>query len=312
MPNASYAEIYREVAKEQDVMRESDHMSDNNHPTPPSSPKSRLLRELLEWRKDFADCLAFFTRLPVPKLLGPVTEGLPNFERSSRILPLLGFLLGLIALVPATLFDVIALTAPLPPMLMAGLTLAVMALITGGLHEDGLADMADGFGGGYTIERKIEIMKDSRLGSFGALALLFSVLIRFSILSYLFENYGVWTGGLAYLAANTVSRIPTLHVWYILPAARLNGLSSVAGQPTTLSYGIGIAIAAFVTGWLIVPSFGFASALSAFTFVALASGYMVFLSKRHIRGQTGDVLGGAQQIGEIAFGVGLLLLASAG
>jgi adenosylcobinamide-GDP ribazoletransferase len=295
-------------------------MSDSKNHDEPTSDKNlgffdmleRIRREAGYWLHDFRDCLAFFSRIPVATLFGPVSDGLPDFERASRTLPLVGLLLGLLSLVPATLFDAIALTAPLPPMLLAGLTLATMALLTGGLHEDGLADMADGFGGGHTIERKIEIMKDSRLGSFGALALLFSVLIRFSILSYLFENYGVWTGGVAFLASSMVSRVPMLHVWYTLPAARLHGLSSVAGQPTTISYGIGVGIAAIVTGCLIVPYFGFTAALSAFIGVVFASGYMVWLSQRHIRGQTGDVLGGSQQIGEIAFGVGLLLLASAG
>ncbi|MCV6601792.1 MAG: adenosylcobinamide-GDP ribazoletransferase [Cohaesibacter sp.] len=289
-------------------------MSESNKPEEPQSQifAKRVHGDLRLFLQDFRDCLSFFSRIPVTSILGPVSDGLPEFERASRHLPLVGLLLGLLSLVPATLFDAIALTAPLPSMLLAGLTLATMALLTGGLHEDGLADMADGFGGGYTIERKIEIMKDSRLGSYGALTLLFSVLIRFGILSYLFAHYGVWTAGIAFLASSMVSRVPMLHVWYMLPAARLNGLSSVAGQPTARSYGIGVGIAALVTGCLIVPYFGFAAALSAFIFVALASGYMVWLSKRHIRGQTGDVLGGSQQIGEIAFGVGLLLLASAG
>lgn len=280
--------------------------------TSPKDIANRGLSLISEWRVDLVDCLAFFSRLPVPPLLGPQSEGMPHFERSSRALPVVGLILGIVALAPATLFDTLALTAPLPSLLLAGLTIATMALITGGLHEDGLADMADGFWGGQTMARKLEIMKDSRLGSFGALAILFSVLLRVSILYYLFENYGIGTGGLAYLSASVVSRVPTLHVWYMLPAARLQGLSATAGQPTLHSYGIAIAFAAILTGVMIVPLFGLAAAIGAYVMVVLASTYIVSLSKKHIRGQTGDVLGAAQQMGEVAFGIGLLLFASAG
>ena len=263
------------------------------------------------WHQDLLDCLGFFTRLPVPRLFGEMSGGMPTMYRTARALPLTGLLLGVIALVPATLFDALALTAPLPTMLLAAITIAVMIIITGGLHEDGLADVADGFWGGHTIARKLEIMKDSRLGSYGALALGLSVLMRISILGYLFENYGVQTGGLAYLATAVSSRVPILHVWHTLPPARLNGLSASIGQPSTMSYGIGIACGAIATAVFIVPTFGLLAALSAFCFLVLSALMVVMLARKHIKGQTGDVLGSSQQIGEIAYGIGLLLLASA-
>lgn len=286
--------------------------STKNSSQSPHSLGKRLLQHVSHWRTDLVDCLAFFSRLPVPPQLGKLSEGMPDFERSSRALPLIGVVLALVALAPATLFDALALTAPLPSFLLAGLTIATMIMITGGMHEDGLADLADGFWGGMTTARKLEIMKDSRLGSYGALALLLSVLLRISILAYLFENYGVHTGGIAYLVTALVSRVPTLHVWYMLPAARLNGLSATAGQPSLISYGIAIGLAAVTTALVIGPVFGFAAALSAFVMVTLASLYIVYLARKHLRGQTGDVLGAAQQLGEIAFGIGLLLFASAG
>ena len=220
-------------------------------------------------------------------------------------------ILGVVALAPATLFDILALTAPLPALLLAAMTIATMTIITGGLHEDGFADVADGFWGGHTKERKLEIMKDSRLGAYGAIALVFSLLIRVSILSYLFENYGVQVGGVAYLASCLVSRVPILHVWYSLPPARTYGLSASAGQPKRQSYAIGIALGAVTTALFIVPYFGLLSALSAFTLVVLSSLLVVHTAQRHIDGQTGDVLGSSQQLGEIAFGIGLLLFASA-
>lgn len=287
-------------------------MTDNTNPEDqPTNGSEGPFSVLKDWRQDIVDCIAFFTRMPVPPILGKVTDGMPNLPRSTRALPLVGLILGMVALAPATLFDFLAMTAPLPAMLLACMTIATMAIITGGLHEDGFADVADGFWGGHTKERKLEIMKDSRLGAYGAIALVLSLLIRISILSYLFENYGVQVGGVAYLAACLVSRIPILHVWYTLPAARSNGLSASAGQPETQSYVIGICLGALTTVICVVPYFGLLSALSAFTLVALSSLMVVRTARNHIDGQTGDVLGSSQQLGEMAFGIGLLLFASA-
>ena len=274
-----------------------------------SPPSSGMLGK---WRQDFVDCLGFFSRLPIPPLLGHVSEDMPDMPRSSRALPLIGLLLAVISLAPATLFDTLALTAPLPALLLAAMTITTMIIITGGLHEDGLADVADGFWGGQTIARKLEIMKDSRLGSYGALALMLSLLMRVSILSYLFENYGISTGGVAYLCAGIVSRVPILYVWHSLPAARLGGLSASLGQPSSNSLAIAIAMGALATAFMIVPLFGFSAALSAFVLVTAISLLVVNVARRHIKGQTGDVLGASQQLGEIAFGIGLLLFASAG
>lgn len=270
-----------------------------------------VLSDLLNWRQDIVDCLAFFTRLPVPAILGPVTQGVPQFSRTSRALPLIGLLLGAISIVPAVLFDRFAYTAPLPALLLAILTIAAMAIITGGLHEDGLADVADGFWGGQTIARKLEIMKDSRLGSYGALALMLSLLMRVSILFYLFENYGVSAGSIAFLASCLVSRVPILHVWYSLPPARLNGLSATLGQPSKQTYATGILLALVATGFLIIPTFGLSAAVSALVMLSGSTLLVVSTARHHIKGQTGDVLGASQQLGEIAFGIGLLLFASA-
>ena len=275
------------------------------------SPAGMILSSLGEWRQDVIDCLAFFTRLPVPPFLGKVTDGMPNMPRSSRALPLMGLILGVVALAPATLFDAVTLTSPLPNFMLAAVTIALMIMSTGGLHEDGLADVSDGFWGGHTVERKLEIMKDSRLGSYGALSLMLSISIRVGILSYLFENYGVSTGGVAFLAASLVSRVPILYVWHTLPPARTNGLSASIGQPTTMSYGVAVAMGAIATALMIVPLFGFLSAISAFIGVILSSLLIVRTANKHIKGQTGDVLGASQQLGEMAFGVGLLLFASA-
>ena len=287
-------------------------MPEKSTPNGKPSLLTSVIRYIQGWWQDILDCFAFFTRLPVPGFLGKPSEGMPTMHRTSRAMPLIGFFLAFFALIPATIFDALAWTAPLPSFLLACMTILSMSIVTGGLHEDGLADVADGFWGGHTIARKLEIMKDSRLGSYGATALCMSLLMRISIVYYLFDNYGVTRGGLAYLAAGIVSRVPLMHVWHTLPAARMNGLSAGLGAPSTRSYAISIAMGALATALLIVPNFGLASGIAAFVMIVLASLMMVKLANHHIKGQTGDVLGASQQVGEIFFGIGLLLFASIG
>ena len=113
----------------------------------------------MDWLSDFAGALRFFSRLPIP---GPMETD--DFRRSLRLAPLAGALLGL----AGGLVFVAALGLRLPAAAAALLALGFGALVTGALHEDGLADVADGFGGGLTRDRKLEIMKDSRIGAFGA------------------------------------------------------------------------------------------------------------------------------------------------
>ncbi len=120
---------------------------------------------------DFKVALQFLTRLPV-RVPEPWPEG--ALARSVPMFPLIGLLIG----VAGALAFTIASWLGLPPALAAVLAVAVQVLSTGGLHEDGLADLADGFGGGRTREEKLEIMRDSHLGSFGAIALILALLAR--------------------------------------------------------------------------------------------------------------------------------------
>nr|WP_316859684.1 adenosylcobinamide-GDP ribazoletransferase [uncultured Cohaesibacter sp.] len=185
--------------------------------------------------------------------------------RTARALPLVGLFVAFIALVPATVFDVLALTSPLPSYMLAALTISMTVILTGGLHEDGLADVADGFWGGHSITRKLEIMKDSRLGSYGALALMLSLFLRISILGYLVRE--LWRqhrwARLSRLGA-CVACCNSSCLAHSARRARLNGLSASIGQPSTLTYAIGIAMGALVTALIVVPVFGLLSGVSAF------------------------------------------------
>src|SRR4029079_19231249 len=118
-----------------------------------------------EWLDDFKTSVAFLTRLPMPHPDGAMPG---NFVRAHRMFPLVGALIG----AAIGIVCVALRAAGLPDLAAAALALGAGALLTGALHEDGLADVADGFGGGRYVASKLEIMRDSRLGTFGAFAML--------------------------------------------------------------------------------------------------------------------------------------------
>lgn len=239
---------------------------------------------------DIALCLAFYTRLPIP------VSGERNFAGAQWAAPVAGLAVGLIGGFVFLVADFFGL----PPTISAALALASTIAVTGALHEDGLSDTADGFGGGNTRERKLEIMRDSRIGTFGAAALIFSILLRWSALAALA------TPGLALcalIASHTAGRaMMPLFLWAVTPA-RTDGLAANAGAiPDAAVY-----LAGAVAAVLLLLTLGFTAAV----FSAAALGLLFFamrrLCERHIGGQTGDVLGAVEQLTEIA----ILLIACA-
>jgi adenosylcobinamide-GDP ribazoletransferase len=189
-----------------------------------------------------------------------------------------------------------ALMAGVTPGVTAALVLAAMALLTGGLHEDGLADTADGLFGGWTKQRRLEIMKDSRIGSYGMLALMLVTLARWSALTALLVFEGHWGGHWAALVATgAVSRAPMALMMALLPNARGEGLSHATGRPTLPVAWVGmtlaLAISAGLVGWTGLGLLG--AALLAAILVSI-------FALRRIGGQTGDILGATQQLAEVA------------
>ncbi|MHA7884235.1 adenosylcobinamide-GDP ribazoletransferase [Nitratireductor rhodophyticola] len=232
--------------------------------------------------RDIAACLGFYTRLPLPAFEMPAH----GFAAAQWAAPLAGLVVG--ALCGAVLAGAMALG--LPATIAAVLALAAGTLVTGGLHEDGLADVADGFGGGSTREKKLAIMKDSRIGSYGVAALILSFLLRWTALSSL---------GLAaiptLLAAHGTSRALMPALMRLSPPARDNGLSAGAGRPGTATVLVALAIGGVL---LLVPGPGFA--LIAVPLLAAALFFIKWLAEKQIGGQTGDVLGALQQLAETA------------
>ena len=167
---------------------------------------------------ELATCLRFFSRLPVPAARAPDAPG-PTLAASLRVLPLAGLFIGLCTALPLGVAQVIGL----PPFLSATLGLMAGTLATGALHEDGLADTADGFGGA-SRERKLAIMRDSRIGSFGVLALIFSLALRIGALGALSTAFGTGAAVAAVLGAAALSRALALLPMATLPPARADGL----------------------------------------------------------------------------------------
>jgi adenosylcobinamide-GDP ribazoletransferase len=170
---------------------------------------------------------------------------------------------------------------------------ASTALITGALHEDGLADTADGFGGGATREAKLDIMRDSRIGTFGVLALIFSIGLRTAALADIATRWHVFA---ALIAAHALSRGVLPAAIRRLDPARDDGLGAGAGRPeqnqVLIAFGLALVVA--------VIAIGLRAGLSAALGAAIVAAAIGWLARRQIGGQTGDVLGAIEQGAETA------------
>ncbi len=225
----------------------------------------------------------FLTRLPLGHL-SPVAKG--DLSRALWSAPVVGLAVGLAGAAVYAL----ASALHLPPMPAAALAVAATLLATGGLHEDGLADVADGFGGGAARDRKLEIMRDSRIGTYGVCALILSFILRVAALTNLGDPHLV---AAVLVAAHAAARAPLALFMRLVPAARTDGLSADAGQPPPASAWVAVAIGFLVLAFV----FGFGTAVVSAVLLAAAFGFMAWLCVRQIGGQTGDVLGALEQLG---------------
>ena len=249
------------------------------------------------WRgfRPFAEFLVavrFLTRLPVPfvRRLDP-----PPLHAAMSMFPLAGALVG--AITGAIL--VLSSLAGLPDLFSATAALAANALLTGAFHEDGLSDVADGFGGGHTREQRLDIMRDSRIGAYGALALCLATLARASLFTSLLNLPPL--GTIALLAgAAAFSRALMVDLLWATRPARSDGLSVMAGRPsrntTLLALTLGGLVAGTVGSIVLAPAAGAVALIAAG--IALAIVRAVAMAK--IGGQTGDVCGSGQVMAEIA------------
>ena len=251
--------------------------------------------------------LQYFTRLPLPAILARWTGFNPGLQRASLAhFPGVGLLVAAVAVACYWAADRVLPRSGFTPMVAAILSTAATVLLTGGLHEDGLADMADGLGGGRGREAALEIMKDPRIGSFGALALLLTLLAKIGLLSLIGAVAG-WTGAAAaLLGGHVISRGLTLAIVASLPnvgsAATSKSLPVAARIEWT---GLLLAAAWCALGLALAASFSsprFCAAGVAAAVIALL--WIRQLLARRLQGFTGDCLGAAQQLCEIGFYLG--------
>ena len=241
---------------------------------------------------DTLSALAFFSRLPVPQ-----SSSAFDLEKSAAGWPVAGLVL---AIGPAILF-LIARAAEFPPLVAAVLALALLTALAGAIHEDGLADTFDGFGGGRTAAEKLAIMQDSRLGSYGALALFFTLIVKLAALSAVGFRPG--PAALALVCAAVVSRSLALWHWRDTWPARADGMAYAAGRPDFLALAVGLTVGAVAAVALLI-AFGVA-ALIGLLMAAAAVGVFSAFATRQIGGHTGDTVGAAQQIAEALLYAGL-------
>ncbi len=235
----------------------------------------------------FQVAMMLLTRLPAGNLTAPI----PPMRDAVWAFPVVGLVVGAIGAVVLAF----ALWLGIMPAVAAGLALIAHTLATGALHEDGLADVADGFGGGQTRARKLEIMRDSRIGSYGTLALILAVGMRWQTIAYIAAVNPV-AAVCSLVAVSGISRAGLPAMMVALPAARPDGLGrSAAGGDWT-----GAAIAAMIGAVAVVAALGPMAAVAVAVTVAIVLAAFGTLAMRQIGGQTGDVLGAAQQLSDVA------------
>ncbi len=248
-----------------------------------------MLRRELEY---FFGAVRFFTRLPVPSWVGHSAEAL---NRSARYFPAVGLLVGGIG---ALVYLGAAQLWPQPVAVL--LSMAATIYATGAFHEDGLADTVDGLGGGWDKLRILEIMKDSRVGSYGVVAMVLALLGKFLLLAALDLRLVPF----ALLAGHTASRFCSTVLLATMDYVREDLLAKAKPLATRLSGREMLVAASFVLVALALLSP--AQAIAGGVLAALATLWLARKFKRWLGGYTGDCLGAVQQVSEIAFYLGLL------
>jgi adenosylcobinamide-GDP ribazoletransferase len=282
---------------------------------------------MAQFLRHYLLALQFFSRVPVTGRLAAWVGFSPAMLRASAAhFPGVGWLVGgVVALASAALLALLPASG-FTPLVVAALGTVLSVMVTGAFHEDGLADVADGLGGSLDRVRALEIMKDSRVGAFGAIAVMLALLVKLSLLALL----GSLNGALmcvALFAAHVVSR-----TWPLLTIRLLPHVGDAAGsksKPLADQISLAALVVAFlwcfaalalvilaqaamvlvaIPGFLVSPAAGLAWLLGAGVLLSgMAWAWMARWFARRLQGFTGDCLGATQQVGEIAFYLGLAL-----
>jgi len=236
------------------------------------------------WWLETRVALAFLTRIPVPLDDASATP----LAQAARGFAVAGLVVGIAGAVTFALAEVFAL----PSLVCALLAVTAMVLLTGGLHEDGLADSADGLGGGHDREQALAIMRDSRIGSFGVIALALALGLRAAAISALAYPEAA---GLSIIAAACASRAVLPAMMLYLAPARADGLAQGAGTPERRAVIEGALLAVLV----VFLCLGFVATLLTVGLIVLSLALFIRYLTHRLGGQTGDTLGAFQQGCEI-------------
>ncbi len=262
----------------------------DDYPEPPPRHSGGLAPN---FAGDLTMGLRFYSRVPLASL--PFPDEPPELNRMALALPFVSLLLGAI---PALLLIVLTLIG-LPGIFAAGLAAIAYLAITGAMSEDGLADASDGLFGGATATRRLEIMRDSRHGTYGVLALVLFILLRIVAVGAIAALHSLGAGAL-WLAAMILSRSGSLWLAVVLPPARTDGLSAAVGGVTRPAFAVGAILALIIAAVLAIPVLGPIALLIALAFmVAVAAGWTI-CCQRLVGGQTGDLIGALQALLELA------------
>lgn len=248
-------------------------------------------------KDDFVMALRFFSRLPT----GDSSHEKPDLDRIAMALPLASVAIGIgpaLLLIGGTLVG-------LPAYFAAALAAGAMAIASGAMAEDALADSADGLFGGHTRERRLEIMKDSRHGTYGVTALTIFILLRVTAIGTM-AAINPLAAGAIWLAAGIAGRSGALWLAVALPSARSDGASASAGRVGAKSFAIGIVFATVLLFILAGPATSVLGLAVALLLAAAVIAGWSALSARLIGGQTGDTIGAGVALVEIAVLAALL------
>lgn len=248
-----------------------------------------------------ARAIGFLSRLPIPPRFFSEDDG--PLSATARTFPLAGLLIAL----PSALLIAAFAAAGVSALVGGALVVAVQVAMTGALHEDGLADAADGLGAGRDRERTLAVMKDSRIGTFGAIALMLTLLLRAAAFAAIVAHGDPLAAAFAVLGLAAASRAAMVWHWQALGPARKDGVAAGAGTPdeTATNWAIGTGVAIVVL--CLLSAFGALAGVVALTAIAVATALFTRHVDVRIGGHTGDTIGAAQQIAELAGLVALVL-----
>ncbi len=244
---------------------------------------NRDITPLFAWA-DVPAALGLLTRLPIRV---DTEIAMARGSRAAWAYPIVGLLIGLVAASIAVAAQALGFSAAM----VATIAVAAQVIVTGAMHEDGLADTADGLWGGWDVARRLEIMKDSHIGAYGVIALIIGFAMRWAAIATLVSSGGTFA---SLIAAAMISRAAMVVMMHALPNARDGGLSSSVGRPQRQTALVAVGIAAL--GALMVVGFG---AMTMLIIAAIAAGICAIIATAKIKGQTGDILGATQQVTEI-------------